>query len=123
MPELSILSLLQLVVGLGLLNVWLLRARSATDYRGGEATTLREEFRAYGLPDFVFYVVGGLKIVAGIVLLVGLWVDLPIRLAAGLVVLLMVGALAMHVKVGDPPMRSVPAALMLLMSGGIVLLA
>ena len=35
----------------------------------------------------------------------------------------MVGAIAMHVKVGDPVGRSVPAALMLIMSAGIVLLA
>ncbi len=123
MPELSILSFLQLAVGLGLLNVWLLRAGSATAYRGGEAKTLREEFQAYGLPDFAFFGVGALKIAAGATLLVGLWVDLPIRVAAGIVALLMGGALVMHVKVGDPPQRSVPAALMLLMSVGIVLLA
>lgn len=123
MPELSILTVLQLVVGLGLLNVWLVRAGSATDYRGGEARTLREEFQAYGLPDAAFFVVGGLKITAGLVLLAGLWVDAPVRLAAGVVALLMVGALAMHAKVSDPLNRSVPAALMLLMCAGIFFLA
>ncbi|MGY8799746.1 MAG: DoxX family protein [Longimicrobiales bacterium] len=122
MPKLSILSLLQVLVGLGLLNVWLVRARSATGYRGGAAKTLREEFQAYGLPDFAFYVVGGLKIVASLALVIGLWVDLPVRIAGGIVALLMVGALMMHVKVGDPPMRLVPAALMLLMCVGIILL-
>jgi len=35
---------------------------------------------------------------------------------------LMVGALAMHVKVGDPLMKSLPAALMLVMSVAILLL-
>ncbi len=123
MPELSILTLLQLVVGLGLLNVWLVRARSDTAYRGGESKTLRQEFEVYGLPDVAFYVVGGLKVVAGVVLIAGLWFDLPVRLAAGVVALLMVGALVMHVKVGDPPKRSVPAALVLLMCSGILLLA
>lgn len=123
MPEISILNALQLVVGLGLLNVWLVRARSATDYRGGDSKTLQGEFEAYGLPDLAFYVVGALKIGAGAVLLVGLWIDLPVRLAAGAVAVLMIGALVMHVKVSDPPMRSVPAALMLLMCAGILLLA
>lgn len=122
-PELSVLSFLQLVVGLGLLNVWLIRPGSATNYRGGEAKTLREEFHAYGLPDVAFYAVGALKIIAGVVLVAGLWLDLPVRAAAGIVALLMVGALVMHVKVGDPPKRSVPAALMLLMCAGIVFLA
>ena len=57
------------MVGLGLLNVWLLRARTDTAYRGGTAHTLREEFSAYGLPGFMFYVVGALKISAGAILL------------------------------------------------------
>ena len=122
MPELSIASFLQVVVGLGLLNVWMVRAGSSTDYRGGESTTLREEFKAYGLPDFVFYAVGALKIGSALVLVAGLWVSVPVKPAAGIIALLMVGALAMHVKVGDPPMRSLPAAAMLLMTAGIVLL-
>lgn len=123
MPELSILSLLQLIVGLGLLNVWLVRAGSPTEYRGGEARTLKEEFRAYGLPDMAFYLVGGLKIAAGVILVAGLWFDLPVRLAAGVVSALMVGALLMHLKVGDPLKRSIPAAVILVLSGGILLLA
>ncbi len=122
MPEISILTVLQLVVGLGLLNVWLLRAGSPTGYRGGESQTLKEEFAAYGLPDIAFYVVGALKIAAGLVLVAGIWFALPVQLAAGVVAVLMVGALAMHVKVGDPAKRSLPAALMLLMSIAIVLL-
>ncbi|MFO8176015.1 MAG: DoxX family protein [Gemmatimonadota bacterium] len=123
MPEISILNGLQLLVGLGLLNVWLVRARSATNYRGRDAKTLKEEFEAYGLPDLAFYVVGALKIGAGVILFLGLWIDLPVRLAAGVVAVLMVGALVMHFKVGDPPKRSLPATLMLLMCGGILLLA
>ena len=123
MPGFSVLVVLQLVVGLGLLNVWLLRSRSATSYRGGEARTLKEEFHAYGLPDSMFYLVGLLKVGAGVVLVAGVWLDLPVQAAAGVVALLMVSAIAMHVKVGDPVGRSVPAALMLIMSAGIVLLA
>ncbi len=75
--------------------------------------SLREEFKAYGLPDFVFYAVGALKIGSALVLVAGLWVSVPVKPAAGIIALLMVGALAMHVKVGDPPMRSLPAAAML----------
>lgn len=121
-PELSLVTVLQLVVGLGLLNVWLVRAGSATAYRGGEATTLKEEFQAYGLPDAAFYVVGALKIVAGFVLVAGIWIDLPVRIAAGVVAALMAGAVGMHLKVRDPVKRAIPAALMLLMSGAIVLM-
>ncbi len=119
-PTLS--NLLQVVVGLGLLNVWLVRRGAATPYRGGASRTLQEEFAAYGLPPLVFYVVGALKVSAAIVLLAGLWMPAPVRPAAMVVVALMLGAIAMHVKVGDPIVKSVPAILMLAMSTGIVLL-
>lgn len=123
MPPLTLASILQVVVGLGLLNVWLVRAGSSTSYRGGDATSLREEFHVYGLPDVMFWLVGILKVGAGLALLVGLWVPALVQPAAAVVAVLMVGALAMHVKVGDPLLRSVPAFLMLLMSGALLFLA
>ena len=104
------------------MNVWVLRARSATSYRGGDAKTLKQEFEAYGLPSWAFHLVGGLKVTAAIILLAGLWMSAPVDIAAGVVAALMVGALTMHVKVGDPLMRSVPALLMLAMCLGILFL-
>jgi hypothetical protein len=122
MEWLTLTNLLQIIVGLGLLNVWLVRGRSSTSYRGGAAQTLQEEFAAYGLPGFAFYVGGALKIGAAIVLIASVWIALPVRAAAGLVAALMIGAVAMHLKVGDPLMKSLPAALMLAMSAAIVAL-
>ena len=109
-------------MALGLLNVWLVRAGSSTSYRGGNAQSLKEEFHAYGLPAWLFYIVGALKIGAAIALLVGLWVPALVQPAAGVVAMLMVGALAMHVKVKDPWMKALPAFLMLLMGIAIVVL-
>lgn len=122
MPWLTIPAVLQIIVGLGLLNVWLVRALSPTSYRGGAAKTLKEEFAAYGLPEAVFWIVGALKVGAAFVLIAGVWLALPVNIAAGVVAFLMVGAIAMHVKVSDPPMKSMPAVLMLAMSVAIVLL-
>ena len=116
-------SILQVVVGLGLLNVWLLRRGSATAYRGGSAKNLKEEFATYGLPAPAFYVVGGLKIVCGVLLLAGLWYPPVVVPAAAVVAVLMVGAVAMHLKVGDAVTKYVPAALMLAMSGAICVLS
>lgn len=113
MPPLSIATILQLIVGLGLLNVWLLRAGRPTGYRGGSAQSMRDEFHAYGLPAWMFYLVGGLKIAAGILLIVGIWIPSVVRPAAVVVAALMLGALAMHVKVRDPALRAVPALLVL----------
>jgi hypothetical protein len=122
MEWLTVPAVLQLVVGLGLLNVWLVRPKSATAYRGGEASSLREEFAVYGLPSAAFYVVGALKITAAVVLIAGVWVSLPVEVAAGVIAALMVGAVIMHVKVRDPLMRAVPATIMLVLSSAIVLL-
>jgi len=114
--------MLQLGVGLGLLNVWLVRRKSSTSFRGGSAQSLREEFAAYGLPDWVFFLVGALKIAAAVLLIVGIWVPEVVRPAAATVAVLMVGALSMHAKVRDPLVKSLPAFLMLSMAVAIVLL-
>ncbi len=120
----TLVRVLEVIVGAGLLNVWLVRAGSSTGYRGGSAKTLREEFAAYGLPVMAFYVVGTLKVTAGVILLAAQFLPLamPARLAATVVAGLMVGALVMHIKVKDPVVKSVPAALMLAMCAGIVVL-
>ena len=115
MTSSAILTILQLVVGLGLLNVWMIRRGGPTSYRGGHAQTLRGEFEAYGLPIWMFYLVGGLKVVAGLALIVGIWVPTLVRPAALLVAVLMVGAIVMHLKVKDPMPRSLPALAVLAM--------
>jgi len=115
-------SILQIIVGLGLLNVWLVRPRASTAYRGGEATSLKEEFSVYGLPDWAFYVVGALKVISAILLIVGVWVQGIVQLPAAVVAVLMVGALAMHAKVKDKPSKSLPALSLLVLCVAIFLL-
>ncbi len=115
MTSSPILAILQLVVGLGLLNVWMIRRDGPTSYRGGRAQTLRGEFEVYGLPIWMFYLVGGLKVVSGLALIVGIGVPTIVRPAALLVAVLMVGAVAMHLKVKDPVRRSLPALAVLAM--------
>ncbi|CAN1544537.1 MAG TPA: hypothetical protein DEP24_12310 [Mycobacterium sp.] len=117
MSTFAISTALQIIVALGLLNVWLVRAKASTAYRGGSAQSLKEEFATYGLPDWTFYVVGILKVGSALLLLLGIWVKSPdlVRLPALIVAGLMVGALAMHAKVKDPLTKSLPALAMLLM--------
>lgn len=122
MPDPNLETVLQLVLALGLLNVWLLRAGRTTSYRGGPATSLREEFRFYGLPDWSFALIGVLKVGAALALLAGLWVTPVVTPAAALLVALMLGAIAMHVRVRDPLVKAAPAALMLVMSGTLLAL-
>jgi uncharacterized membrane protein YphA (DoxX/SURF4 family) len=113
---------MQLIVALGLLNVWFLRNKQATNYRGGSAKTLKEEFLAYGLPVWVYFLVGGLKVLGALVLLIGIFQPELITPVAGLLVVLMLGALAMHLKVKDPLIKSLPALAMLALNLSLVLL-
>lgn len=110
----SMVMVLQVIVALGLLNVWLLRFNQSTSYRGGSARTLLEEFAAYGLPAWFAYLIGALKIGSALALLAGLWLPALVFPAAALVCVLMVGALAMHAKIRDPFSKSIPALAMLL---------
>ena len=112
----TLLAVLQFALAFGLLNVWLLRARRRTAYRGGNAATMGEEFAAYGLPEWFMYLVGFLKVAAAVLLIAGLWVPVVVGPTALMVCALMLGALAMHLKVGDPIGKSMPALLVLAVS-------
>ena len=111
---------LQITAALGLLNVWLLRFNQRTAYRGGSAGSMREEFAAYGLPAWFAYGIGVLKVGAAIALIVGIWMPVLVLPAAGLISVLMLGALSMHIKVHDPLKKSLPALGMLAICLGIV---
>ena len=109
----TLLLILQVIVALGLLNVWLVRSGKNTAYRGGSSRTMAEEFAAYGLPDWLRKLVGVLKIGSALALIVGIWVPVLVAPTVLLLSVLMLGALAMHVKIGDPISKSVPAFIVL----------
>jgi len=115
--------LLQIVAGLGIFNVWLLRFGQDTVYRGGNASNMREEFVVYGLPTVALYIVGLLKIVSAIGLIAGIFLPLLIAPSAILLAALMIGALVMHFKIRDPFKKSIPALIMLTLCVAILLLA
>ena len=60
------------------------------------------------------YGVGFLKVFSALLLLVGLWVPVVTRPAAGVIAALMSGAVALHFKIGDAPKKALPAATLLL---------
>jgi hypothetical protein len=113
---------LQLFVALGVLNVWLLRPNKPSPYRGGGARNLREEFPAYGLPPATMYLIGAIKILLALALIAGIWFPVLIRPAAIGMGLMMLGAVAMHLKIKDPVQKSLPAAGIALLCVLIVLL-
>jgi len=107
----------QIIAALGLLNVWVLRFHKKTPYRGGAAQSLPEEFASYGLPKWSLWAVGGLKTLCAVSLLLGFWVPVLVAPAAGIIALLMVGAVTMHFKIGDPLIKSLPASVVLALVG------
>jgi uncharacterized membrane protein HdeD (DUF308 family) len=108
-----ITAVLQVVISLGLLNVWLIRPKRETAYRGGHAKTLFDEFHVYGLPTWSFFAVGALKIVFAILLILGVWLSSFTVPAAIGIAILMAGAVLMHAKVRDPVRKAIPSAVML----------
>ena len=110
------IQIIQAIVGLGLLNVWLLRANTETAYRGGESKNLKEEFTAYGLPAWSYYLIGFLKVTSALALIVGFWVTNIIAPASLVILFLMLGAVSMHFKIDDELIKMMPATIMLILS-------
>ena len=116
----TLVQICQVIVGCGLLNVWLLRFNKPTAYRGGAAASMREEFAAYGLPAWFCYLIGFLKVTSAFALLAALIYPALALPAASVVAVLMAGAVGMHIKVGDPLKKSLPALSVLVLSGIII---
>jgi hypothetical protein len=121
--QLYIVNALQIIIALGLVNVWLLRFSKPTQYRGSGAANMEQEFRAYGLPTWFMYVIGAAKITIAALLIAGLWIPGVVVPAAAVLALLMIGAVSMHIKVRDAAIRMVPALLMLAMAVVVVYLS
>jgi uncharacterized membrane protein YphA (DoxX/SURF4 family) len=119
----SVSLILEVTVSLVLLNVWLLRFGRSTAFRGGNANSMREEFAVYGLPVWCMYAVGVIKVTAALCLLAGLWFRSLVLPAALVVSALMIAALAMHLKIGDPMKKSMPALSLLGLSAAICVLS
>ena len=94
---------------LWIFNVWFNRFDKDTGYRGGDATNMREEFEVYGLSEKAMYGVGAAKVSLAGLMLLGHFFPRLVRPASGGLAALMLGAIGMHFKVGDPVKRAIPA--------------
>lgn len=114
--------LLKLVVGLSILNVWLLRKEQSSQWRGGSASSLKEEFEHYGLSETTMKVVGTVKCLLAVALLASIFLPILEVYSALGIAAMMAGAIIMHLKVGDDIKKSFPALLFLAISVLIVLI-
>jgi len=113
---------LQLIVGISLLNVWLVQAKKPSKWRGGSAKTLKEEFKVYGLPDQLFYIIGFFKVGLATLLLISIYFTDFTAIATFGLAFFLSGSILMHLKIKDPISKSFPAILFLSMCLVIALL-
>ena len=107
---------IQVVIAASIFNVWILRYGKPTSWRGGTARSMKEEFEVYGLPEWFMKLIGFLKLTFASFLIAGIFLPvLTIPAAIGMAVL-MLGAIAMHVKVKDSLVKSFPAFVFLVLS-------
>ena len=118
---------IKIITALGIFNVWLLRYNKNTEYRGGNAKSLKEEFETYGLNSWFMYIIGAIKIGVSILFIVSCFnifskmLDITIFYASVVMSLIMIGAILMHIKVNDPFKKSFPAISMLILYSIIIL--
>ena len=105
----TFVTIIQLVIALGILNVWLVRYKKQTGWRGGDARNMKEEFQVYSLPVWFMGVVGFLKILFATLLILGVWLPAVTKPAVIGMAILMLGAVVMHIKVKDALKKSLPA--------------
>lgn len=107
---------LKIIVGLSILNVWLIQPKKPTKWRGGNAKTIFEEFEVYGLSRTMCYIIGFLKVSLAILLLASIWFQEITAYASSGLALLLFGSVVMHIKVKDPLFKSYPAIIFILMN-------
>lgn len=113
--NIDLFEIINLIIAIGILNVWLVRFNKKTSFRGGDAINLKDEFKVYGLPEWMFYTVGFLKISLAILLIIGIWYKFLNIYTTITMAILMIGAIFMHYKVNDPFNKSLPAIGILIM--------
>lgn len=106
---------LQVFVAFSVLNAWLLRYNQPSKWRAGNANTIMEEFEVFGLPEWSCYAIGTLKVLFAVLLAMAVWYpELRLLSALGLALMLL-GAVVLHFRAGDPPVKSLPAVFLLVL--------
>ena len=114
--------IIQLILALGIYNVWIINYTKGSKYRGGNSTNMSEEFQAYGFRSWFMKIVGFSKLTLATLLIAGIWFPYLINPSAFLIGTLMVGALFAHIKINDPFVKSIPALIMLILCSTLIIL-
>lgn len=110
------------IVSITVLCAWTFRMNRPSLFRGGDTTTMLEEFQAYGLSKNTMIIVGVCKVIAAIALLLGLRFQKLVVPAAAVMAGFMCAAIYFHLSISDPVVPTAPSTLMLLSCVTIILL-
>lgn len=106
--------ILQLVVGVSIMYIWILRTTKTTAFRVGDATTLQQEFTEAGFPDWLYDIMRIVKPIFAFLLVIGITYKpffLPCMIFT---TAFMIGAVYAHVKVKDSLFKMIPAVTLLM---------
>jgi hypothetical protein len=113
---------IQLILALGIYNVWIINYTKESKYRGGKSNNMSEEFEAYGFKSWFMKFIGLSKLTLATLLIAGIWFPYLVDPSAFLIGTLMVGALFAHLKINDPFVKSIPALIMLILCSALIIL-
>ena len=106
--------ILQLIIGISILFVWLVRSHVPSNFRVGRANNLKEEVLEVGLPIIFYDIMKVIKPMFAFFLIVGLFYS-PMTFPSMIVTtILMLGALLMHIKAKDNFVKVIPALTLLI---------
>lgn len=87
------------------------------------ASSMRTRAAHLGVPWWTYVVIGGLEVLAAIGLIAGVWLPLLGAAAAAGLVLLMIGAIVMHIHAGEPVRSTLPALIVGLLAAAALTLS
>ena len=114
--------LIQVIIALGIFNVWIVRLNKPSFFRGGDSKNMESEFKAYGFKHSFMKIIGFSKLSLACFLVAGIWFPNLVDISAFLIGCLMIGAIGFHVKINDPLIKSLPAFIMLVLSSILIIL-
>ena len=106
--------ILQLIIGVSILFVWLVRSHVPSTFRVGGANNLKEEVLEVGLPIIFYDIMKVVKPMFAFFLIFGLFYN-PMTLPSMIfTTIFMSGALWMHIKAKDNFVKVIPALTLLI---------
>ena len=106
--------ILQLIIGVSILLVWLVRSHVPSNFRVGGANNLKEEVLEVGLPIIFYDIMKVVKPMFAFFLIFGLFYN-PMTLPSMIfTTIFMSGALWMHIKAKDNFVKIIPALTLLI---------